>query len=247
MNVKEKDRLKNVLVECSDGYCMYCFTRLHIDGKLYGNLEHAIEKGNSDQLIECIPNIGLSCSVCNQSFKRIGEQNRKIPENIINEYEIASKCSEKKRKQCTVPCKSLRMLQKSYINMPNAQIILQPMGIKGEDSGEELAVQYNVINMEFEPAVNRHTYSNKEIRFIYAHIRRFRLNDPKYRTHQLFDFVKNVIDNDGKMPEYEYNNLVVELFRKKLSDKSRKEILKICESIYIITFPKMHTKRTIIK
>ncbi len=53
---------------------MYCYTRVRVDEKLYANLEHAIEKSNSDKLIECVPNIGLSCPVCNQTFKRIGEK-----------------------------------------------------------------------------------------------------------------------------------------------------------------------------
>lgn len=113
------------------------------------------------------------------------------------------------------------------------------MGIRGNDSNEILAVQYNVMSMEFEPAGNTYAYSDKEIWFIETHIRRFRLNDPKYRSKQLFNFIKNVIDNHGKIPAYEYNNLIVELFCKKLLGKSQEEILKICESIYIITFSKM--------
>ena len=68
-NSTEKENLKNVLEECSNGYCMYCYTRIRVDGKFYANLEHAIEKNNSKKLVECIPNIGLACSVCNQSLK----------------------------------------------------------------------------------------------------------------------------------------------------------------------------------
>jgi hypothetical protein len=88
-------------------------TRVGVDGKLYANLEHAIEKSNSDKLIECVPNIGLSCPVCNQTFKRIGEKKRKIPKRDIDQYEESSKCSTNSRKQCTVPCKALRRLQKN--------------------------------------------------------------------------------------------------------------------------------------
>lgn len=53
---------------------MYCYTRVLVDRKMFGNLEHAIEKNNSDKLIECIPNIGLACPTCNQSFKRRNEK-----------------------------------------------------------------------------------------------------------------------------------------------------------------------------
>lgn len=218
---------------------MYCFSRIRVDEKLYANLEHAIEKGNSKRLIECIPNIGLSCTVCNQTFKRIGERRRKVPAHYISQYEKRCKCSAENRKQCTVACKALRELQSHYSSLAEAEIILQPMGVNGRDSGEELALQYNVLNMKFEPATDTHTYSYDERSFIEAHINRFRLNDPQYRTRQLYDFVRNVVDNDGKLPTYEYNNLVVQLFQEKLLDKSQDEIAKICESIFVILFPKM--------
>lgn len=239
VNAAEKDNLKILLEESTKGYCMYCFSRVRVDQKLYANLEHAIEKGNSDKLIDCIPNIGLSCAVCNQNFKRIGERNRKLSDETIDHYEKSARCSAKNRKQCTVACKALRELQKNYSRLPGAEIILQPMGIKGEDSQEELALQYNVLKMVFEPAKDRHMYSGQELRFIDAHINRFRLNDSQYRTRQLYDFVRNVIDSNGKVPTYEYNNLVVKLFHEKLSGKSQEEIVKICRSIFLFMFSKM--------
>lgn len=70
----EKENLKEVLEESSGGYCMYCYTRIRVDGKLYANLEHAIEKSNSEKLRECIPNIGIACPRCNQSLKKAGER-----------------------------------------------------------------------------------------------------------------------------------------------------------------------------
>lgn len=237
-NPIEKSNLKDALEESTGGYCMYCYSRIRVDHKLFAHLEHAIEKNNSNKLIECIPNMGLSCAVCNQTFKRIGERKRKIPPDIIEKYEKSSKCSVEYRKQCTVSCKALRELQKSYSGMPDAEILLQPMGVKGNDSGEILALEYNVMNMEFEPARNTY-YSERENQFIEKHIKRFRLNDPLYRSHQLFEFIKNVIDNNGKISKYEYNNLLVKLFCEKISDKSRKDILKICKSIYVSVFPKM--------
>lgn len=239
LNLKEKNNLKGILEESTGGYCMYCYTRVRVDGKLYANLEHAIEKSNSDKLIECIPNIGLSCPICNQTFKRIGEKNRKIKKENVLQYEESSKCSIKNRKQCTVPCKALRRLQENYSSFPDAEILLQPMGIQGKESNEILILQYNVMNMEFEPAKDSHTYSDRELHFIEAHIKRFRLNDPKFRSRQLFDFIKNVIDNNGSIPKYEYNNLTVKLFCEKLVNKSSEEVLKICKNIFIIMFTKM--------
>ena len=70
----------------------------------------------------------------------------------------------------------------------------------------------NVMKMEFQPAKQDYTYSKKEMDFINGHIQRFRLNDPQYKTRQLYNFVKSVIDNEGVLNEMEYNNLIVEIF-----------------------------------
>ena len=86
-NPIEKNNLKDALEESTGGYCMYCYSRIRVDHKLFAHLEHAIEKNNSNKLIECIPNMGLSCAVCNQTFKRIGERKRKIPQKTIEKYE----------------------------------------------------------------------------------------------------------------------------------------------------------------
>lgn len=189
-NTKEKDNLKAVLEESSRGYCMYCYSRMRVDGKLYANLEHAIEKKNSE------------------------------------------------RKQCTVPCLALKKLQKQYNTLDEGKIILQPMGVIGADSKEYLNIQYDVMNMEFQPADSFHMYSDEERKIISTHIKRFKLNDPKFRTRQLSDFIRNIIDSNGKIPQYEYNNIIIELFCEKLKNKTSDEVLKICESIYSIIFLK---------
>lgn len=238
-NEKERENLKEVLEESSDGYCMYCYTRIRVDGKLYANLEHAIEKSNSEKLKECIPNIGITCTCCNQSLKKVGERKRKLTPAIIRTYEKESHCSLEKRKQCTAACKALRTLQKSYHKSCEGKIILQPMGVKGEDTGQPLALQYDVLNMEFQPAVERYTYSDTEKEFIESHIKRFRLNDPVYKTKSLFEFIKNVINNGGGIPEYEYNNWIVDKFCEQIAGKPREEIVKICESIYAVLFLKV--------
>lgn len=135
LNASEKENTKEALVDASGGYCMYCYSRVKVDKKLYGNLEHAIEKSNSDRLIECIPNIGMACPTCNLSFKRIGEQKRKVTDADRKNFEEKCRCTTERRKQCTVPCKPLRILQKKYSEMPDAEIILQPMGVTGGQSG----------------------------------------------------------------------------------------------------------------
>ena len=229
----EKQNLKEVLNAATGGYCMYCYSRINTDGKFVGHLEHAIEKNNSDRLLECIPNIGLACPVCNLSFKKRGENNRKIDTHTVGEFE--KKCNyRKKRKQCTVTCQALRKLQKSYSKLPDAEILLQPMNIKAQNE-KVLQLRYNVLKMEFEPLEDyEHILTDEERQFVRIHIQRFHLNDPKYRTKQLRDFVGLMIDMNGKIPNYEYNNLVVQLFAMQIEEKTIEERLKICNSIYPI-------------
>lgn len=217
---------------------MYCYCRIRTDGKLHGNLEHAIEKNNSERLIECIPNIGLACQYCNQSFKRLGEKKRKLPAAAVKRFEEKSPCAGR-RKQCTVPCPQLRLLQDSYSRQEGAQILLQPMKVMGEQTGEWLEVEYDILNMQFQPATDR-PYSEKEKGFIWEHIQRFRLNDPKFRSRKLYLFIKEVIDENGSIrPNEGYENLMVELFADKLREKTEEERVKICSSIYKTVFLKM--------
>lgn len=156
---EEKENTKEALLEASEGYRMYCYSRVQIDQKVNGNLEHAIEKNNSLKLIECIPDIGIACPSCNLSLKRVGEQKRKISDSTKRQFEEKSRCTIEKRKQCTVPCKALRNLQIAYSNMPDAEIILQPMSVTGRQSGEILQLQYDVMKMEFQPDTVHHTYA----------------------------------------------------------------------------------------
>lgn len=237
-NSIEKENLKSVLEECSNGYCMYCYTRIRIDGKFYANLEHAIEKNNSKKLVECVPNIGLACSVCNQSLKKRGENNRRLSQKIISDYESASLCSTTKRKQCTVPCGALKKLQREYCTLSGGEIILQPNGIKGCDTNEILNLQYDILKMEFQPANSFHKYSEKEQEFINTPICRFKLNDPKYKRERLYEFIRNIIDNNGNIPTYQYNNILVEKFCDKLKFRTKEEIYKICKTIFCIAFSK---------
>ena len=229
VNGIEKANLYELLESTTGGYCMYCFSRVKIDGKSHGHLEHAIEKNNSSKLIECIPNIGLACSKCNLKFKRQGEVKRKVAEHDIRAFEAESKCEQDKRKQCTVACSALRKLQKTYSKLQEAEILLQPMNIKAH-TGKFIQLQYDVLKMQFEPQEDVLTVQERE--FVRAHINRFHLNDPQYRTKQLLDFVRITIDSRGKIPSYEYNNLIVQLFAEQLVQKTEEERVKICSTIY---------------
>lgn len=238
-NERNKKNIKKVLYQASDGYCMYCYSRILVDGKKFGQLEHAIEKKNTKRLINCVPNIGLACPVCNTAFKKKGQNERKIEKSVINKFYKKSKCTCKKKMNCIEPCQALRELQGAYNDIKGAEIILQPMGVKGRQTNEDMELQYDVRRSEFQPAGKKHSYSTSERQFIENHILRFRLNDSEFKTRQLQDFIRCVVDMGGKIPVYEYNNMIVELFVNKLKGKTEAETLKICEKIYLSSL--LHT------
>lgn len=227
----KKEKLRELLNTTSKGFCMYCYTRVYTQGRYYGHLEHSIERKNSTFLIECIPNIGWSCSVCNDRYKKIGEKKRALSKKEISEFETDINCLEC---DCNDPCKKYRKLRKKYIfrDFFDAHILLQPGSNKGKDTKLELRLQYDVLNAKFEPSAFQGSYSDYEKVVIQDHIDHFCLNDVKYRSNQLKEFIENVIETDGHIPTMECNNLVVELFKERLNELEKEEVLKVCKKIY---------------
>ncbi|MDE6314155.1 MAG: hypothetical protein K2M46_11175, partial [Lachnospiraceae bacterium] len=198
---EEKNELKKQLAKGSNGYCMYCYRRIVLDGQNFGHLEHAIEKSNSNKLIDCVPNIAIACSVCNTSYKKRGEKQRKLSKKVIVDFEN-NLCDE----NCVKPCSAYLKLREEYVKKEHAHIILQPLGVKGNDSKEELEIEYNILDGEFKPSQN-HRYTDKERQFIQNHIDRFQLNEKGIKTKQLLKFLKDTINNGGRYTTMEYNHM----------------------------------------
>ena len=64
---KKGEKLKELLLGTSNFHCMYCFASLKGDRTDLGEIEHSIEKTLSYHLIECVPNMAITCKNCNQS------------------------------------------------------------------------------------------------------------------------------------------------------------------------------------
>lgn len=229
-NTNYKKNLKELLNNTSNGFCMYCYVRIEIDGKLLGHLEHSIEKSNSKYLIECVPNISWVCPVCNDIFKKSGESERMLSKKDVRIFERNLHCNAN---NCKKECVKYKNLKKKYVSKDNAHIILQPSGMKGFDTGYDLRIQYNVQNAQFEPSVYQGQYSEEEKRYIIDHINKFHLNDEKYKTNALMTFFEDVIEADGHMIRTPENNIVVTIFKKKLEGLGREQILKICKKLYL--------------
>lgn len=114
----------------------------------------------------------------------------------------------------------------------NAHMILQPGGVKGIDTGLNLRVQYNVQKALFEPSTYQGEYSEAEKEFITNHINRFHLNDETYKTNALMTFFEDVINSDGYIVKTPENNMVVNLFKKRLEGSRREDVLRICSKLY---------------
>ncbi len=235
---KGRENLKNALYRAGRNYCMYCYTRIKLDEREFGRFEHAIEKKISVKcLTECIPDIGIACGLCNEKYKRIGEKRRRPSEHVINRFEERAVCTE----NCRVPCEAYQELKDSYLSADDAHIILQPQGVIGKQSGEELRLQYDVLEALFVPDRKR-AYTQEEKHFICDHIDRFHLNARNEKTKQLIRFIEDTIEKDGQYTRMEPGNLIVELFVEQvLEGKSQREILKICKLIYRYSFLKFAT------
>lgn len=234
---KKRENLSEALYNASRRFCMYCYTRIQIDNCRTGHFEHGIEKNISlKKLKNCVPDIGISCSICNDKYKKYNEKERRPKKEIIEQFE-----KEQCVKNCTQECPAFLKLKQEYVQNEKAHIILQPSGIKGEDTGQELLLQYDVLETKFIPN-QKYAYSEKEKKFIWDHINRFHLNAEEDKTKQLIRFVEDIIDKDGQYAKVDYNNLIVELFVEQvLKGRTKDEILKICKLIYSYSLSKFRT------
>lgn len=219
--------LKKLLIKTSKGYCMYCYSKILIDQKNSGHLEHSIEKANSDLLKECISNISITCSKCNLSFKRVGEKDRKLSKKEISIFNEKTNC----KKSCIEICDEYNTLRKQYIDRNGSEIILQPFGVKSTITSNELRIQYDVLNQEFIPS-NSYKYNHYEKDFIRKHIKRFNLNDATCRTRAIIKLCEDVI-NFEKLPKLErYENLIADLLIEKLQRIKLEKAIHLCGIIY---------------
>ena len=231
----EKENLRELLMESSKGHCMYCYCKLEVDGKTFGQLEHSIERLNTTVenkkksiLSECTPNIAIACQKCNASFKSTGERNRLELEHIEKfegDIEDLKAC-----KNCISECEPYKLLKQKYLESDAGKIILQPSGVIGWDTKQLLQIQYDILNQCYIP--NRDLeYSEAEIIFIEKHIERFNLNDNKYKTRELAKFIEDIAEYSVIPKTDRYYNLLVIIFNEKLNILDKGNAIKICKTI----------------
>lgn len=242
-SIKGKKNLKRILYQSCSDYCMYCYNRIKIDNNEYGHLEHSIEKAiSSSELKECIPNVGIACSVCNDKYKKIGERYRRPNKETIQKFKSSVSC----KGNCHIPCKAYIDLKKAYLKNKKAQFIMQPLGVTSEDLGidskHDLLLQYDIIETKYIPST-KIEYIKKEKDFLYNHIDMFQLNSDERKMKQLYKFLCDTIERGGRYSKIDYNNLVVQLFVEQvLKDKTQKEVLNICETLFMYSSLKFSEK-----
>ena len=227
---KRGDELKELLLETSGYHCMYCFANLKGDRTDLGEVEHSVEKTLSDYLVECVPNMAVTCKNCNQSLKRVGEKQRKDKmKPYMNQFEEKLSCKSSK---CKSFCSAYAGLRKQYCRVN--KLNLQPFGMTGFSSGLAYRIQYDIMSAEFIPS-SKYDYDEEDIGILEHHISQFKLNDVEYKTEALIEFIEDTIEADGKCNRHEnrYSNYIVDLFVENIKDYSQEIILEICEKIYI--------------
>lgn len=213
-NSKGENNLKKILSKASRGYCMYCYTRIELDGRNYGHLEHTIEQNIAPSLINCHHNISLVCPTCNLSLKK-REQNKriiKIDENLSCNFS----CKD-------TPCDTYYTITNNYIENliikdDVKKFILMPRGIIQKSQTKEkiyYKIAYDLQNFRFIP-YNDKRYLLESKKYIEEHIEKFCLNDEKYRTKEIEKVIEDILTLEKIPNKTRYNNLVAELFIEKL-------------------------------
>ncbi|MGL5964830.1 MAG: hypothetical protein ACRCZ9_07075 [Fusobacteriaceae bacterium] len=232
-----KNNLRKVLTESSKGYCMYCYTKILINKKNFGHLEHTIEQEHFEELENCHYNISIACPKCNQSFKKKEQSKRKI-KNSGN-----FKCDQNCESQ---PCIYFFQVADEYLkNIKDSNlefIILKPRGIlKGpnRDGNIYYEIDFDLLTQKFIPRDNsRYTENTKKD--IQEHINKFHLNSPEYSTEEIRYVIEDILEF-GKLPNKKrYNNYIAELFIDYLDnvtgkylnpEEKKNKIIKICKII----------------
>jgi len=221
---KKKRNTLDLLTETTKGYCMYCFNRVEVNGNNYAHIEHGIERKNTEQLKDCVPNLGLACSKCNQSYKSQGEQTRKLTSGQKKKLEACT-CNTK---TCRDACDTFKYCRNYYVR--KWKIILQPFGVESKEK-VPYKIQFNLLSGQF-IASEKERYTQEDIDFINEHINFFGLNDVQRRNKELAIYCKNVIAEHSILKEITVNHLIIELFRERLESITLEKAIKVCELVY---------------
>lgn len=170
-----------------------------------------------------------------ENIKRAGERRRKLPKEMVMEFEN----NDCRKYDCKEPCEKYKKLRREYVR--RGKILVQPFETRVCDTGRTLRIQYDLLKHRYIPSRSYGQYSEEELGIIEGHIKQFSLNEPERRNFEIGKYCKNVIDSGSLMRGVEYNNLIVDLFREKLLRLDMEKALKICRVIYGNSFSQMAT------
>lgn len=173
--------IRSILLNASNGYCMYCGTLLYVENMDISQIEHSVDKnGNKSQsekispLTNCKYNLSITCQDCNMKYKK-----------QVKKIDLAGRFGKKCPKKCEKPCEEYKILRKQYI-IDNS-IILQPQGILDED------VYYGVVYDTIKNMYGPNDDEDDRNLFIQQHIIRFRLNGEK-RSDNVIDICSDIVE-----------------------------------------------------
>ncbi|MGU8702739.1 HNH endonuclease [Clostridium perfringens] len=236
----DKRIILNLLMESSDGYCMYCGKNIRVDDKEEFNIEHSLEKsmklGENNFLENCKFNLSIACPSCNQKYKT--RMIDPVSEELIYNNVICSK------KECIQPCSNYMEILSEYLKLNN--IILQPNCIDSKSKG--YSIQYNLIKHVFEPGEK--CVDKEDRKFISNHIARFHLNKEMYTKSVLKvceDLYNKITILEGKInikvlfkliKKERYDNILEKIFIEFLENNFNniEDIYEYCKITLVLSY-----------
>jgi len=232
--------LRDILIQASKGYCMYCGTTLIVDQKSDFQLEHSVDKeGNYNQnskksmLRNCKFNFSAACSKCNMIYKK------RIEKIDFNKYNLIDNCPQ----LCTKMCKTYMQMREDYCKQ-NA-IILSPLGFGLE--GNTYIVCYNLLRHVYEPEIMN--YREKDCLFIMHHIMRFALNRENFSSN-IVDICAEIcelnecgiqevdllikIEKERNQPNI-IGNIFVDFLYFHFRDRKIEDIIELCKLLVLLS------------
>lgn len=222
-----------------EGFCPYCGEKL-TDRAAFPEKEHTIERkqhyetiGTQKKAIEaeyikhCKFNLCIACSTCNKL--KANYLKKEYPKVIDKKYfstDILSNiCLNKK---CSLVCPTMNEALEEYLILQ--KFIIQPHGVKNRFTNSMYEISYDVNDMEFIPRDKDKKYTEEDLRFINAHIKKLELNENRplginfeFINDIAIDVISNKIPIDKNYilrKKYNFSSILQKLFLEHLSTMS---------------------------
>lgn len=220
-----------------DGFCPYCGEKFTARAAI-SEKEHTIERKQhyeiingkkkaikADYIEHCKFNLCLACSTCNKLKANYlkGKSPKVIDKAYFTSGVQLDTCLHKK---CNLVCPTMDAALEEYLILQ--KFIIQPHGVKNRTTNLMYEISYDVNDMQFIPRYDNKRYTEEDIKFINAHIKKLELNVNR-PTGINFEFINDIfidviahkIDEQYILRKmHTFKNVLQKLFLENLSTMS---------------------------